>query len=202
MAEELKELIARIQEEGVKAAEDKAKKIEGDARRRADEIISQAEKDSRLKLARAVDEIAKAESGSRTALKQAGRDLLLELRKEVCAVLDRIVLRETKKTLTPDEMVKIIGALIKETVSKSGLERVIISLNKEDLDKMEKAFLSGLSGELKKAITLAGSEEIGGGFTISYDSGRSYYDFTDKALAEYLSTRLKPQLAELLKGAA
>jgi vacuolar-type H+-ATPase subunit E/Vma4 len=43
------------------------------------------------------------------------------------------------------------------------------------------------------------SEDISSGFIISYDQGKSYFDFSDKALAEYIAGYLKPQLSEILK---
>ena len=47
---------------------------------------------------------------------------------------------------------------------------------------------------MEKKIILKPAEEISGGFTISFDNGKSCYDFTDKALAEYIGTYLKPKL--------
>jgi vacuolar-type H+-ATPase subunit E/Vma4 len=73
-----------------------------------------------------------------------------------------------------------------------------VAVNKEDLEILEKNFLSNLKEETKKKIILSPSEEISGGFTISFDSGKSCYDFTDKALAEYIGTYLKPKLNQIL----
>jgi hypothetical protein len=42
---------------------------------------------------------------------------------------------------------------------------------------------------------------MSGGFTISFDSGRSCYDFTDRALAAYIGTYLKPKLNQILQEA-
>ncbi|PIW68507.1 MAG: V-type ATP synthase subunit E, partial [Candidatus Omnitrophica bacterium CG12_big_fil_rev_8_21_14_0_65_42_8] len=54
--------------------------------------------------------------------------------------------------------------------------------------------------EAKKGIVVRASDEISVGFTISFDAGKSQYDFTDKALAEYIGVYLKPKLSEILKG--
>ena len=78
----------------------------------------------------------------------------------------------------------------------------VISLKKEDLEKLEKGFLQELKEKVKSGITLKSTADISGGFTISFDSGKSHLDFTDHALAEYLSSLLKPKLAELLKEIA
>ena len=66
------------------------------------------------------------------------------------------------------------------------------------LEKLEKGFLQELKEKVKSGITLKSTADISGGFTISFDSGKSHLDFTDHALAEYLSNYLKPKLKEIL----
>lgn len=198
MAEELKNLIEKIQQEGVKAAEEKASDIENEASRRAEAIVEKAEKEANDIVAAAKKRIAKMEESGKVSLKQAGRDLLLSLRKEINAILDKIIASNVREALKPDELGKIIGTLIK---NYGGGEKggIIVSLEKEDLEKLKKGFLGKLKEETKKEIILKSSEDIHGGFIISYDSGKSYYDFTDKALAEYIALHLKPELAEMFK---
>jgi len=58
-----------------------------------------------------------------------------------------------------------------------------------------------LRQEAARGITLQPGEEIQGGFTISFDNGKSCYDFTDKALADYIITYLKPKLKKILEEA-
>lgn len=199
MAEELKALIEKIQQEGVDAAREKAVKIEEEARRNAEAITAKAKKDADSMLSKAKEEIARTEEGSKASLKQAGRDLILNLRKEIASALDKIILSKVREGLTHDDMAKMLAALIKGAGAKVQ-DGTIVSLNKEDLEKVEKALFSELGASLKKGVTLSSSEEIHAGFRISYDAGKSYYDFTDQALAEYLAGYVKPQLVQALKG--
>ncbi|MBI4974855.1 MAG: hypothetical protein HZC19_03525 [Candidatus Omnitrophica bacterium] len=198
MAEEIRDLIEKINEEGVKAAEEKAKAIEEEARRRAEAITKRAQAQAEREIAEARERIARMEESSRAILSQAGRDLILSLRKEITAILDRVIRSHVHKALNPDELADIIKSLIKDNAGKIKGD-IVISLKKEDLEKLEKSLLGSLKDELKKGITLKSSEEIQAGFTISYDQGRSYYDFTDKALAEYIAFHLRPKLSEILK---
>ncbi|MCM8760602.1 MAG: hypothetical protein NC938_06780 [Candidatus Omnitrophica bacterium] len=198
MAEELKGLIAKIQEEGIKAAQAKAEQIEEEARRRAEEKIQQAEKEARRILSEAAEKAAKIEASARESLKQASRDILISLKKEIAAMLDRIITLHIHKTLSPEELAGMLIAMIKGC-SPHSREKVVISLRKEDLEKVEKTLFAELGAEAKKGITLKSSSGIRSGFTISYDGGKSYFDFTEKALAEYLSSQLSPYLAEILK---
>jgi V/A-type H+-transporting ATPase subunit E len=198
MSEDIKGLIEKIQQEGIKAAEEKARDIETAAKRRAEEIIANAEKEAEKLTAEARRRVAKMEASGEDSLKQAARDTLLALRKEINAMLEKLIVSGVGAALKPDELTKIITALIKGASGKDKGE-IIISLGEADRKKIKSLFLSKLKDEVKKGITLRPSEDIRGGFTISYDRGRSHYDFTDKGLAEYLSAYLKPKLAALLK---
>lgn len=198
MPEELKSLIEKIQVEGVQAAEEKAKVILDEAKRKAEAIVEKAMADAQKLIQEANERIAKVEEASSLALKQAGRDTLISLRKEINALLDKIMRTSIQEALNIQELGKIITGLIKE-VSHKHKEGIEITLKKEDVARIEKEFLSELKDEIRKGILLNPSEEILAGFLISFDSGKSHFDFTDNALADYLSSYLKPKLAEILK---
>ncbi len=199
MTEDIKSLIEKIQEEGVKVAEDKAKVIEEQAKKQAQDIMEKARKEAGRLLAEATDKMSQMQTSTKLSLQQAGRDLLLALKKEINALLDKVILASVHQALEPDELAKMISALIRDSHAK---EKVIISLKKEDAEKLEKAYLNKLKDELKKEIILKPSADILGGFMISYDSGKSYFDFTDKALVEYLGAYVRPKLAQILNEAA
>ncbi|OGW75581.1 MAG: hypothetical protein A2Z72_01540 [Omnitrophica bacterium RBG_13_46_9] len=198
MAEELKALIEKIQADGVKKAEEKAKKIEEEAFAKAKEILEKAEEKAKDLIERSESKIAKMEASSRDSLRQAGRDLILSLRKEIQAMLERLIASHVRKALSTDEVSKIIHSIVKECTQKEKKD-IIISLRKEDAKRLEEGLLNELREEVKKGITLVPAEEIRGGFTISFDSGKSHYDFTDEALADYIALYIKPRLADIIK---
>ena len=201
MVEDLKSLIEKINQEGIKAAEDKAQEIEAEAKKRGDDIIKRAEEEAEKIVANAKAEVAKMEKSGEESIRQAGRNLIISLRKEIAFMLDGLIKSSVRDELSPGEMAKIINSLIKNYKDKETGD-IVVLLNKEDLKKIEKTYLTKLKDEVKKGVTLRPSEEIQAGFLISYDSGKSHYDFTDNALAEYMSLYLKPKLSELLKGAS
>ena len=201
MAEELKELIEKIQLEGVKAAEDKALVIEAEARARADKAVEKGAKEAERMISEAKAEIRRLEEGAKNSVKQASRDTMLSLRKEIYSMLERIVGSHVHKALSAEELAKILTAMIKGHGGEDK-QNIIVSLKKDDLEKVEKAVFAELGQEAKKGIRLKVVTDIHGGFLISYDSGRSYFDFSDKALAEYLSLHLKARLGDIVKEAA
>ena len=56
-----------------------------------------------------------------------------------------------------------------------------------------------LQEKIKKSITFHSSEGLKTGFTISFDQGKSSFDFSDTSLIEYLGEYLKKEIFELLK---
>lgn len=198
MAEEIKELIEKIRSEGVKAGEDKAKAIETDALKRARQVIADAEAEAKRILSEARESVSRSEKSSASSLKQAARDVIIGLKKDILAALNKITLSHVHKTLTAEETGKLIVHLLKERKAKDKGE-IAVSLKKEDAEKLAGTLISELSDELKKNLVLKPSEDIRGGFTISYDHGKSYFDFTDKALAEYIGSYIRPKLSEILK---
>ncbi|MFH1354949.1 MAG: hypothetical protein ABIH19_02230 [Candidatus Omnitrophota bacterium] len=198
MAEQIKDLIEKIQQEGLKVAEDNARVIEQQARHQADEIIKRAKKEAEKIVADGKGTVARMEQSTQAALQQAGRDLILSLKKEINAMLDKLIASSVHETLSSGELLKIITTLINNYKGKDK-ENIIISLKKEDLKKLEKDLLAALGRSAQKGVSLKAEDDIRGGFIISYDAGKSHFDFTDKALSEYIATSLKPQLKDILK---
>ena len=198
MAEDIKDLIEKIQQEGIKTAEDKAREIENQARLKAEEMVKKAKAEAEKLISTAQGQIAKEQESSQVLLKQAGRDMILSLRKEINDMLDKLIISAAKEALKPQELAKIISSLVKH-YHEEAKANIVVSLNQDDLAKLEEGLLSELGREVKKGIILRAEEEIQAGFTISFDGGKSHFDFTDQALLEYIGSYLKPKLKEILE---
>jgi len=199
MAQEINDLIAKIQEEGVAAAEKQAAQIKTEAVSMAQKIIAEAKMQAEKIIAQANVEAKKLDDATNASLKQAGRDLLISLKKEINFMLDRLVKSNMRQVLTMEELTRIIRDLIKSAPLSLG-SQIVISLAQQDKDKIEKEFLKQLAEETKKQIVLNSADEIDGGFIISFDSGKSTFDFSTHALAEYISSSLRPGLSKILKS--
>lgn len=200
MSEDIKSLIAKINEEGVKAAETKAAAVEAAARQEAEELIAKAKKEAALLIRQAEAKNSGLEEKTRALLAQAARDVLLGLHKEVNTALGRVIMEEVRKQLSPE----LLAGLLKELILKeagASPQDIIINVSAHDFKALEQGLLAKLKQELKKGVTLRPSEAVRAGFTISFDAGKSQFDFSDKALAEYISTHLKPNLKKVLDEA-
>ncbi len=201
MPEDLKGLIEKIQREGVQNGEERARKIEQEARLRASVLVEEAQKEAQRILDDARAKAEKTEATTRAELAQASRDLLLTLHKEIEAMLDRLVAARVREAMSPEQLGRILEELARG-VKHGAAEGVTVSLSPSDAQKLQETFLNELKSEARKGIVLKPSAEILGGLTISFDAGRSSFDLTDKALAEYIGSSLKPKLKELLVAAA
>lgn len=197
MAQEIKDLIAKIQQEGVQAAEVAAAQVKAQADQAALEIIAEAKIQARKIIEQADSQAKKLEDSTQASLKQAGRDLLISLRQEINTILDRLVKLELHQALTTQELSKIIAALIKNAPLNLG-SQVIVSLNKPDKENLEQGFLRQLVEETKKPIVLKSADGIDSGFVISFDAGKSIFDFSGQALSDYLCGVLRPELNKIL----
>lgn len=200
MAEELRGLIEKIQTEGIQAAEKKAAEIIEEARTKAAAAEEQAKESAARLTADANDGIKRHEAAVRASLEQAARDTVLTLKKNITALLDAIIRTHVQKTMTGDEMARMITGLVKGTAAGKR-DDIVISLAADDEKALRKTLLAELGEAAARGIALKGSPDIRGGFLISFDKGSSSYDVTDRALAEYLATVVKPELAELLRKA-
>ncbi|MDI6759094.1 MAG: V-type ATP synthase subunit E family protein [Candidatus Omnitrophota bacterium] len=197
MTESIQALIDKINQEGIQAAEEKAKEIELQANIKAEEILKKASLKAEEMERDTCEKITKLQEKERMLIKQAGRDFLLELREEINTMLHKLVEKQIQSSLTSENMLKILTSIIQSAALEEKSE-IIITLNEDDLKILEAGFLAKLKEEVKKEIVLKPSDVIRGGFVISFDAGKSHFDFSNKELAEYITAFLKPELKEIL----
>ncbi len=200
MSENLKGLLEKINQEGIKSAEENKKAIENKARLEAEKIVKDAGRLAEEIVRKAESEAVKTKKNAELSVKQASRDLLLSLKEDIRKTLNKIAAEEINKALPPDETGKILAGLIQGYVEKKGEAGDIrVLLKKEDLEKIKNSFMSKLKDKLKSGVDFRPSANINAGFSISFDKGRSYFDFSDEGLLETLSVYLNPELAKIIK---
>lgn len=202
MSQHVQELIDKIKNEGVQAADQKAKEIEDQANKKAEEILANANREAEQIIVNAKEEVKKMQESTHMALRQSSRDTLLSLRKEIENTLHKIINNEVSDALTSDTLAEIIAAVAKGQSDGKSSDDIIVSLNNKDQEKLKSGFMSKLQKQVKQSIKIQSSDDIGKGFTISFDSGKSSFDFTDESLAEYLGTFLNAQVADLVGEAS
>ena len=200
MSENLKGLLEKINQEGVKLAEENRKAIEDKARKDARKILEDAKKLADEIVQKAKVEAEKTKVNTNLSVKQASRDLLLSLKEDIRKILNKIIAGEINKALSNEEIAGILTGLIDKYVDKNGQTSDIkVLVKKEDLEKVKDAFMSKLKDKVKAGVEFRPSANINAGFSISFDKGKSYFDFSDEGLLETLCVYLNPELAKLIK---
>jgi V/A-type H+-transporting ATPase subunit E len=195
---DVSDLIEKINQDGIRAAEEKARIIEAEATKSADEIVARAQREAEEMIAAATERIRIEDEKGKMLLAQAGRDLLLSIRKEINAMLGRILVSEIGQCLTPEALFTLVSEVVRNFHQEES-DGIEVFLNDDDMKLLENHVINRLREEMKKPIMIKPSEEISKGFIISFDGGKSCYDYTDTALAEYIGNHLKPKLNRILQ---
>ena len=200
MSQQVQDLIDKIQSEGIHEAEQKAKEIERQAREKGEKIVADAKQEADQLIRSSERESEKIKASTSMVLQQAARDTLLNLRKEIESTLMKIVSSEIHETLTSTALEALITETVKGYIQKgSSVDDITVTLSKKDLKKLKEGFITKLKDEVKKPISCRGTDDVGAGFTISFDQGKSCFDFTDASLVECLSGYLNSELSDLLQ---
>ncbi len=196
---QVEQLISKIKNEGIKAAEDNAEKIIQDAEQKAESIIKDAEKKAVEITAAAQADALRFENSAKASVKQAGRDVILTVRKNLSDIFDRLLKTETDKALTANVMEEIIVNTINKW-DKTETGNFIIEIPEKDSDTLQKVLTSRLSEEIKNGLEIKTAKNMEKGFFISSKDGSAYFNFSDEGIAEALSEYLNPKLATLISG--
>jgi len=201
MAEQLQELLERINREGVEKAEKKAAEIVGAAESKAKEIIDAADKEAAARKADAEESAGKLMANAEKAIRQSSRNVILSLREEIQKYFDRILASAIAESLTPEELSASIREVIKKGAAAVGGDPEIeVSLSPEDAKKIAGDLVARFKNAAAGKIEIKPVPGIGAGFTVSFDGGKSSYDFTDTGLRELISTYISPQLKDIISS--
>ncbi|MEW5817059.1 MAG: V-type ATP synthase subunit E [Spirochaetota bacterium] len=193
---QFKELIEKIKTEGVKNAEEKSAEIIAKAEKKAAEIIEHARQEADDIILKAREESNRLNKTGKEALKQAGRDLILNVKVGIENLFKAVIAQNVKKVLE-DAIVTLV-----KTWSIKKIADLKLLLSQADLDKVEQHLKSELAEEIKKGIEIKPSKNLDAGFYVAEKDGSAYYNFSADLIAELLSEYLNPRLAEIMKDAA
>jgi V/A-type H+-transporting ATPase subunit E len=196
---QLAQLISKIKTEGIKAAEDNVDKIIQDAQHKADTIIKDAEKKAAELTAAAQKDALRFENSAKETVKQAGRDMILTVRKNLTDIFDRLLKAETDKALSANVMEEIIVSTVKKW-DKAQAGSFIVEIPEKDSAALQKVLASRLSEEIKNGLEIKAAKNMEKGFLVSSKDGSAYFNFSDEGIAEALAEYLNPKLAALISG--
>ena len=199
MEVQLEQLIEKIKKDGPENAEKKSEEIISGAEKKAAAVTAKARKEAEDILASAKKDADRIHHTGKEALKQASRDLLIDLRKEITGIFDRIIRDNVGKALSADSLKNILADTIKSwTENPAGDLAVLVS--PKQTEELEKGLKTALAEEMKKGLEIRPASDIKAGFRISLKDGSVFYDFSDGELTEMISRYLNPGIRKILEG--
>ena len=191
MAEELQQLLEKIQRDGVDKANAEAAAIVAKAKAEAEAIVKKAQEDAAAAEAKGKADAEAYAARARETISQAARDTVLKVKEDVTKLLTQLLAQDVSAALAT-EAVPLAAAAVKELVTGSGAEVAASA-------KLVDALRAQLAAQAQNGVKVVADEMTGTGFTVKLDNGRVEHDFTDAAISEALAQRLRPDLAALLK---
>lgn len=191
MSEDLQSLLEKINRDGVQKAQAQADKIVADAKAKADAIVKAAESSAAAAKADADKAAAAYAERAKETIRQAARDIVLDAKNSVDALLDKLLAENVGKALSdPATVQKLVGDAVVEFASKGDVDVALAP-------KVAAALAASLAA--KGNFKVVTDETLDTGFTVKLDGGRVEHSYTEEVFAEELAKRLRPDLAELVK---
>ncbi|POR05281.1 hypothetical protein AU468_01985 [Alkalispirochaeta sphaeroplastigenens] len=200
METQLQDIIAKIHDEGVKGAEERAHSIIEHAEKQAQAHLKKAKAEAAQIIKDAEQETSRMQSAGEAALQQAGRDLLLSVQKELAALFEKVVKETLAETLSPEAVAPVIASLV-EKWHDADTDDLAVLVPEADRDNLEKALRARLGKALQEGVEIKPSRAITAGFRIGAKDGAAFYDVTDGTLTDLLAAYLNPRLTELMRTA-
>lgn len=192
----VKELIEKIWKDGVQESEIKAADIIKEAEIKADTIIANAKKDAARITAKAREEALRSEQAGRETLKQAGRDLILNLQSAITDLFNTLVKKDVASAMND----KIMGEAIVRMMSswKGDVANIQVVLAEKDYRDLEMHLREKLAQEINKGLEIRPSSSLDSGFLVAVKDGSAYHNFSAEGIAAVLSESLNPKISALL----
>ncbi len=192
MAEELQQLLEKIQRDGVEKANAEAAAIVAEAKAEAEALVKEAQEVAAATEAKGKADAEAHAKNARETLGNEARKLVGQVRNDITHLFTALLAQNVSAALAT-EAVPLAAAAVKELVSGDATAEVAVS------KKLVDAIRAQLAAQAQGGVKVVSDETTGAGFTVKLENGRVEHDFTDAAIAEALAQHLRPDLAELLK---
>ncbi len=195
---QLKELIDKIKNDGVKSAEESAGAIISEAETKAEQIIKSAEKKAADLKESSIKDAELAKQSGVDAVKQSARDLVIDLKKEIEGIFENLIKSGSEDSLKGDGLSNAIIAVLNNW-DKDSVSDLTVLLPESEETNVKKSINSKFGDLVKSGLEIKPHKGIEAGFKISEKDGNVYYDFTAEGVGQMMAEYLSPSLAKFVK---
>ncbi len=204
-------LVDRIRDQGVQAANEKANQILRDAENKSAKMLS----DARLEIERlresSRNEIASYHEAALEALKLSARDTVLHLESKVASAFEVFVKRLVTSATRDEQFIKSIVLVLAGHVAKEQIvdkdiqilisESIIMDQPNEKMrERVQQSILALSSEMLREGVELIPSSEISAGASVRLVKEQLEIDLSDKAISRLLYQRILPRFKAIFEG--
>ena len=198
MSEHIQPLLERIRTEGLKKAEAERDALLDQARAEAGRIREAAEAEAKALREAAEKDAESTKARGSAALDQAARDTLLKFRSELNRQVELAAKAAAGASMQSDELV---SELLKDLIHTRGVSgKISVEADSETAKRLETllpALLRDLGAGEGSDIVI--NPRAGKGFKLKFAESAAVVDVTDEAVADWLGTFLRPDLAKRLQ---
>ena len=202
MAEELQNLLDRIQKDGVEKAEAQAAQIVSDAEKKASQFTANAEAQAKATVEQGEQDAAAFLQRAEKSLEQAARDVLLSVGDAVTAMMQGVIRDEVATALTPDALQQMLVKLVESYCARNeGVVGLDVLLGEKDCKALAESLRAKLGEKLAAGVNLVPTKSVVAGFNVAVKGQHVVHEFTEKAIAAAMGELLRPQIAEIVQRA-
>ncbi len=176
---QIQDLVQSIKRDGIEEAKKEAEAIVAAAKAQASEIVAASKVEAEKNIENANREI----ESSKALIKQAERDAVLSVKKELEQMLERIMAEKVAKDLSE----KSLAALIAAAIGEDDPAKYTV-----EIDEAKAAFKATLAKQIEKGLEIRPVKGMSG-MKLSCKDGSGFYDFSDDEIAALL----KPFLGDM-----
>ena len=206
MVDTIESFVSKLQEEGVQTGREAAQKLQDEAEQKAQQIIAAAEARAQQIIADAEKQGENVLSRSQTELNLAARDTTAKLRDALSTMLNELLAKAAKVTLSDTE---VLGTILHDIVVMyaeadiKGKDLVKIKVSADIRQKLIDWAIRELGNEVvdrrRAHIELTGNLKQAG---FEYSVHEGTIEVTPESVVETLSDIVTPALREVLAGAS
>lgn len=211
-------LIARLRDQGVTAGKTEAERLVAGAEAEARTIIEKAEAEAKAKIDAARKQADAFQRAGEDALKQAARDVTLQLKERLTRRLADEVGKAIAGAMRDEELLKrmiltLVGRVREESdIDASADVEVLLPRSVVGLDDLRRKpeelragtlthFVAAFTADmLRDGVRFGRADDPDGGIRIVMADRGISIDVTDKAVADALLVHMQPRFRALLEG--
>lgn len=211
-------LIARLRDQGVAAGKNEAERLVAGAEAEARTIVENAEAEAKAKVDAARKQADAFRRAGEDALKQAARDVTIELKERLARRLADEVGKAIAGAMRDEDLLKrMIVALVGRVRDESGLDasadiELLLPRSVVGLDELRRKpeelregtlthFVAAFTADmLREGVRFGRADDPAGGIRIVMADRGISIDVTDKAVADALLVHMQPRFRALLEG--